>query len=327
MRDTPPGAVELTEFGHGDGLRGVEGVKRHRSVVADALGRIWFSTDGGLSVIEPASVRKPEPVAARSCGGGGRRQCPGPPGSRPRPGRFAEDRLSLRRGHLSVPSDSDSAIASTASTTTGASRPRPGKPSTRTSPTVPTPFACARSAGRRLDRSGGDARSRRRARLLAKGLGEDSRERSSLGLALACVYRFRVGRVTRRLNVGFEERLSERLRIAQELHDTLLQGMMSASMQLHVVTRTASGRRVRTASPGTRAGADEAGDRGGAQRGPRAAVFAEATPAIWPSPSPGFRTRWLRDARPPCASSSRGRRDRCGRRFGTRFTGSAARRW
>jgi signal transduction histidine kinase len=34
----------------------------------------------------------------------------------------------------------------------------------------------------------------------------------------------------------FEERLDERTRIAQDLHDTLLQGLISASMQLHVVT-------------------------------------------------------------------------------------------
>ena len=36
------------------------------------------------------------------------------------------------------------------------------------------------------------------------------------------------------LNLRFEERLGERTRIAQELHDTLLQGFLSASMQLHV---------------------------------------------------------------------------------------------
>jgi len=40
--------------------------------------------------------------------------------------------------------------------------------------------------------------------------------------------------VQRQLNVRFEERLAERTRIAQELHDTLLQGFLSASMQLHV---------------------------------------------------------------------------------------------
>ena len=31
-----------------------------------------------------------------------------------------------------------------------------------------------------------------------------------------------------------EERLAERTRIAQELHDTLLQGFLSSSMQVHV---------------------------------------------------------------------------------------------
>jgi signal transduction histidine kinase len=40
--------------------------------------------------------------------------------------------------------------------------------------------------------------------------------------------------VTQRLNLRFEERLAERTRVAQELHDTLLQGVLSASMQLHV---------------------------------------------------------------------------------------------
>src|SRR6185295_8788948 len=48
------------------------------------------------------------------------------------------------------------------------------------------------------------------------------------------IYRLRVMQVARQLNVRFEERLAERTRIAQELHDTLLQGFLSASMQLHV---------------------------------------------------------------------------------------------
>jgi signal transduction histidine kinase/ligand-binding sensor domain-containing protein len=47
-------------------------------------------------------------------------------------------------------------------------------------------------------------------------------------------YRFRLRQLTRRLNLRFEERLAERTLIAQELHDTLLQGVLSASMQLSV---------------------------------------------------------------------------------------------
>jgi signal transduction histidine kinase len=48
------------------------------------------------------------------------------------------------------------------------------------------------------------------------------------------MYRLRLRRLTAELNVRFEERLAERTRIAQELHDTLLQGFLSASMQVHV---------------------------------------------------------------------------------------------
>ena len=40
--------------------------------------------------------------------------------------------------------------------------------------------------------------------------------------------------VTGHLNQRFHDRLAERTRIAQDLHDTLLQGVISASMQLDV---------------------------------------------------------------------------------------------
>jgi signal transduction histidine kinase/ligand-binding sensor domain-containing protein len=48
------------------------------------------------------------------------------------------------------------------------------------------------------------------------------------------VYRWRVRQIAARLDLQFQERLAERTRIAQDLHDTLLQGVLSASMQLHV---------------------------------------------------------------------------------------------
>jgi signal transduction histidine kinase/ligand-binding sensor domain-containing protein len=63
-----------------------------------------------------------------------------------------------------------------------------------------------------------------------------------LGVCVAAVaglgwagYRLRVRQVRATLDRRFEERLAERSRIARELHDTLLQGFISASMQLHVV--------------------------------------------------------------------------------------------
>jgi signal transduction histidine kinase len=44
------------------------------------------------------------------------------------------------------------------------------------------------------------------------------------GLLIFAIYRLRVHQLTALLNVRFEGRLAERTRIAQELHDTLLQG-------------------------------------------------------------------------------------------------------
>jgi signal transduction histidine kinase len=56
----------------------------------------------------------------------------------------------------------------------------------------------------------------------------------SLSLAVAAFVRIRMNRLAAQMKLRFEERIAERTRIAQELHDTLLQGFLSASMQLHV---------------------------------------------------------------------------------------------
>jgi signal transduction histidine kinase len=53
-------------------------------------------------------------------------------------------------------------------------------------------------------------------------------------LAVFGFYRLRLHQLTKTMNLRFEERLAERMRVAQELHDTLLQGVISASMQLDV---------------------------------------------------------------------------------------------
>ncbi|HJX90517.1 MAG TPA: sensor histidine kinase, partial [Pyrinomonadaceae bacterium] len=59
----------------------------------------------------------------------------------------------------------------------------------------------------------------------------------AIGLAILFFYRLRLHQLTQQMNVRFEERLAERTRIAQDLHDTLLQGFLSASMQLHVAAK------------------------------------------------------------------------------------------
>src|SRR5439155_17484587 len=58
---------------------------------------------------------------------------------------------------------------------------------------------------------------------------------AAAGCLVWAAFRWRIRQVRSRLQLQFRERLAERTRIAQELHDALLQGFLSASMQLHVV--------------------------------------------------------------------------------------------
>jgi signal transduction histidine kinase len=58
---------------------------------------------------------------------------------------------------------------------------------------------------------------------------------------LVAYFRFRMLRLTRELNVRFEERLAERTRIAHELHDSLLQGFVGVSMQVSVAAEQVPG--------------------------------------------------------------------------------------
>src|SRR5262245_41684717 len=53
------GEADLVTYGAADGLVGLEGVKRHRSLVTDPRGRIWISTNRGISVVSPRRATAP----------------------------------------------------------------------------------------------------------------------------------------------------------------------------------------------------------------------------------------------------------------------------
>jgi signal transduction histidine kinase/ligand-binding sensor domain-containing protein len=58
---------------------------------------------------------------------------------------------------------------------------------------------------------------------------------SALGvLGLGAIYIIRMRQLSRQLTIRMEERINERTRIARDLHDTLLQGLLSASLQLSI---------------------------------------------------------------------------------------------
>ena len=69
--------ADLREYGAADGLLGVEAVKRHRTIVADARGRIWVAMNRGVAVADPgraggralpALTRVETPVCRRRAG-------------------------------------------------------------------------------------------------------------------------------------------------------------------------------------------------------------------------------------------------------------------
>jgi signal transduction histidine kinase/ligand-binding sensor domain-containing protein len=55
----------VREYTPADGLLATEGVKRSRSVVEDMQGRIWFSTTRGISVVDPSQIVDSPSVVAK----------------------------------------------------------------------------------------------------------------------------------------------------------------------------------------------------------------------------------------------------------------------
>jgi signal transduction histidine kinase/ligand-binding sensor domain-containing protein len=228
--------ADLREYGLADGLRGTQGVKRHRSVVADSLGRIWFSTSSGISFIDPTRTMgnsAPAMVHVEGISADGRQFDIAEQVRVPAP----HQRITLSYSGLSL---------------TVPARVRfkyklDGFDSAWSEPTAAreTVYTNLGSGSYRF-------------RVVASnsdGLWNSAESTLQfaiepvfwqtwwfrlssvlvIGLAILMFFRLRVLRLTKQMNMRFEERLAERTRIAQELHDTLLQGFLSASMQLDVV--------------------------------------------------------------------------------------------
>jgi signal transduction histidine kinase len=228
-------SADLREYFAADGLLGLEGVKRHRSVVADAAGRIWFALNRGLSVADPSRAdARQEPalthVEAVAADGApvdlGR--AVNIPSSRRRI-TFAYAGLSLStpervrfRYRLDgFDSDWSQPVATREAVYTNL---RPG----------PYRFRVVASNGNGLWNGSEAALAFEIRPAFWQTAWFQGAVLAFVGLAGWGAYRLRVRQVAKQLNIRFEERLAERTHIAQELHDTLLQGFMSASMQLHV---------------------------------------------------------------------------------------------
>ncbi len=228
-------AGDVRRYSVADGLLNLESVKRHRVVTEDAQGRIWFALTRGLSMADPARADDRALPAVTLVE------------------QLAADGVSVdMRAPIRLPSSRRRIVIGYA----GLSLAVPERVRFR-----------YRLDG--FDRDWSEPVSERQAvytnlapgpyrfRVIASNSdGSWNGTETSLSFAIqpfvwqtawfqltgvACAglaglgaYRLRVRQVSRRLHARFEERLAERTRIAQELHDTLLQGFVSASMQLHV---------------------------------------------------------------------------------------------
>ncbi len=228
------------EYGLPDGLRGVEGVRRDRSVIADPYGRIWLSMNRGLSMVDPPRADRNSVPALVNIQG------------------IAADGKAIDLGKsddaagLRVPSGRQRLTFSFA----GLSLSVPDRVRFRYrldgfDHEWREPITARSAVYTNL--GPGTYRFRVRASN-SDGLWSDAEatlgfsvqpafwetwwfQFSWVAIGLSIVWaiaQLRLRRYERQLHVRFEERLAERTRIAQELHDTLLQGFLSASMQLDV---------------------------------------------------------------------------------------------
>jgi signal transduction histidine kinase len=224
-------------YGLADGLRSSEGIGRDRSVITDPIGRIWFATNGGLSFVDPNRVSGlsiPAIVSIDAVSADGRAVglSAGEVIRIPTP----HQRVTIRFSGLSLSVPSRVRF-----------RFRLDNFDHDWSEPVAEPVAAYTNLGAgsyrfRVIASNSDGvwnSSETSTQLFIEPLLWQTWWFQlacvlALGMAVAGYLRLRTLQLTRQLNMRFEERLAERTRIAQDLHDTLLQGFLSASMQLHV---------------------------------------------------------------------------------------------
>ena len=226
---------DVREYGLADGLRGTEGVKRNRSVVADQLGRIWFSMNRGLSFVDPAQETDSSAPALVHIEG------------------ITTDGSAIRlHSGVRIPAAHQRFTFSYA----GLSLSVPERVRFRYRLDGFDRDWSEPVAEREATYTNLDAGPYRFRVMASNSDGHWNSAESAMqfeiepvfwqtwwfrltgvlmiGLAILVFFRLRLIRLTKQMNMRFEERLAERTRIAQELHDTLLQGFLSASMQLNV---------------------------------------------------------------------------------------------
>jgi ligand-binding sensor domain-containing protein/signal transduction histidine kinase len=228
------GEGDIRDFEKADGLRSLENSRRERSLIQSPDGRIWLSTTQGLAVVDPVRLppRLPAIAGVRAI------LVDGVPldlsGAVPLQIPSNRERIAFELFGVSLSFPQDVRLRYRLE-----GNDRDWSPATTAPEAIYTHLAPG-SYRFRVMSSTGDGRWRESdaavAFVVEPAFWQTSWFRFLVvatcgGLAFAA-YRLRTRQLTHQLNVRFEERLAERTRIAQELHDTLLQGVMSVSMQL-----------------------------------------------------------------------------------------------
>jgi ligand-binding sensor domain-containing protein/signal transduction histidine kinase len=221
---------DLREYGITDGLTAPEGVRRDRSIVTDSLGRIWISLIRGISTTDPVRIAResaPTLVFIESAAADGNpvdlKGLHIPAGTRRIAIGYAgvnlsaPDRIRYRFALDGFDHDWNTPLAGNEAFYTNLS---PG----------PYRFRVAASNVEGVW-NGAEA-------TIAFQVDAAFWQTwwfvitaiAGCALAIAALNRLRLRRLTRQVNMRFEERLTERNRIARELHDTLLQTIQASKM-------------------------------------------------------------------------------------------------
>jgi len=227
---------DVREYGIEDGLQGTEGVKRFRSVVMDSRWQVWFSTNRGLSVVDPVRVKllSPPLVHIEGVASEGRELDLGgpirvPPGKHRTTFRYVGLSLSnSERVRYRYRLDGFDRVWSEAVTSRETIYGNLGAGKYR--------FRVIASNSDGIW-SGSEAAVEFEVEptLWQKWWFDLSCVAAFLGLLFA-LHRLRLHQQALQFNMTLEARVSERTRIARDLHDTMLQSFQGVLLKFHALT-------------------------------------------------------------------------------------------
>jgi ligand-binding sensor domain-containing protein/signal transduction histidine kinase len=230
-------AADVREYDQADGLESTEGVKRSRSVVSDSAGRIWFSLNSGVSVVDPSRVAAGSALAIPHIEG---LSIDGSPVD-------VEDVISIPASPRRITFTYSGLSLATPERVRfryfleGFDRSWSGPVATREAVYTNLGAHSYRFCVVASNSEGLWSESEAAVRFeVAPTVWQTWWFRTSsvalILLLLCCVYLYRSRQLAKEFNIRLDERVDERTRVARELHDTLLQSFHGLMLQFQAAT-------------------------------------------------------------------------------------------